>query len=97
MNRTFVCKLNDRWRVTDDGLQWILERRERKASLKSSGYTGQSFCTQRRSLKRCIREKGAEPISDHARVVIDDLPDRYPYEFEMSIGRKGGKITASHS
>ena len=34
---TYPIVLNDRWRVTDDPLQWILERRKRNPSAKGSG------------------------------------------------------------
>ncbi len=49
-----LAVLNDRGRVTYDPAQWILERRQKRATKKSSGYQQQNFCTQRRTLIRCI-------------------------------------------
>ncbi len=38
---------------------WVLRRRERKATMKSAGWTGKHYCRQRRSLKLC--EGGEAP------------------------------------
>ncbi len=72
-----VAVLNDRWRVVDDPVQWLLQRRERTASEKSSGWAGEHFCRQRRSLLRDIRENCGE-VDPAALAVIEALPDRHP-------------------
>jgi len=43
--------LNEKWRVSDDGTQWILERRA------GARWNGFSWCRTRFALERCIRER----------------------------------------
>ena len=47
---TELVKLNDKWWIDDDPLQWILKRR------KSKSWRGRSFCRTRKALIRCIDE-----------------------------------------
>lgn len=68
--------LNDRWRVVDDPLQWILEVRKGQQTAKASGWRGRSFCRSRTSLLRCIRELSGE-VDAAALRIIDELPDWY--------------------
>ncbi len=49
-------QLNACWRVVDDDLQFILERRRGTARSKATGWRCQSFCGTRDALLRCIRE-----------------------------------------
>jgi hypothetical protein len=51
-----VAQLNERWRVVDDPLQWILQSRKGNARFKSSGWRSRSFCRTLEGLLRCIRE-----------------------------------------
>lgn len=51
-----AIELNARWRVTDDGLQWILQRRSGSETEHHSGWRDRSFCRTREGLLRCIRE-----------------------------------------
>ena len=51
-----IAQLNANWRVVDDPLQWILQRRKGKPRKKNSGWQDRSFCTTREVLVRCIRE-----------------------------------------
>ena len=75
----FPLVLNDRWRVVDDPLQWILqyragnvshsdERKNRKA------WQGRRFCRTRAALKRDIGEccGGVDPV---ALAIIDTWPE----------------------
>jgi hypothetical protein len=69
-----VTVLTNRWRVTDDPIQWILEVRKGGKRQKASGWRGRSFCRSRTSLQRCIRELcGA--VDAAALDIIDGLPD----------------------
>ena len=43
-------QLNEGWRVSEDELQWILQRR------KGKQWSGRSFCRTREALLRCVRE-----------------------------------------
>jgi hypothetical protein len=63
--------LNDRWSVTDDPLQWILQCR------RGDQWHARSFCRTRSALQRCIREY-CGPVDAVARLQIDALPDWHP-------------------
>lgn len=43
MKKPVIATLNDTWRVIDDPVQWILERRDRKTSAKSTGVYRQAL------------------------------------------------------
>ena len=51
-----LAQLNANWRVVDDSLQWILQRKRGKPRKKNSGWQDRSFCTTREGLERCIRD-----------------------------------------
>jgi hypothetical protein len=51
-----VAQLNESWRVVDDPLQWILQRKKGSPRRKNSGWRSRSFCRTREALLRCIRE-----------------------------------------
>jgi hypothetical protein len=51
-----IAQLNETWRVVDDPLQWILQRRKGNPRSKNSGWENRSFCRTRDALLRCIRE-----------------------------------------
>jgi len=55
-----IAQLNRNWRVVDDPLQWILQRRKGKPRKKNSGWQNRSFCTTREALLRCVRETCGE-------------------------------------
>ena len=54
-NRLLI-DLNSQWRVTEDDLQYILQRRTGARRSKASGWRCRSFCRTREALLRCIRE-----------------------------------------
>ena len=51
-----LAQLNANWRIVDDPLQWILQRRQGNPRKKNSGWQDRSFCTTREGLSRCIHE-----------------------------------------
>ena len=53
--KRFPVVLNEGWRVADDPLQWVLQRRCSKPGEKAR-WTGRSFCRTREALLRCVRE-----------------------------------------
>jgi hypothetical protein len=53
-------RLNVNWRVVDDPLQWILQRRKGNPRPRNSGWRDRSFCTTRKGLLRCISEHCGE-------------------------------------
>lgn len=78
-NQLLVAQLNDKWRVVDDGLQWILESRRGKS------WRPMSYCTQRDVIFRCYREDSArqkaapEEITAAGRAAVEALPEKYDY------------------
>jgi len=71
-----VAILNNRWRVIDDPLQWILQVRRGRKTEKATGWRGRSYCTQRTVLLRCIREYCGEVDAD-ALAIVEALPNRH--------------------
>ena len=69
-----IAQLNANWRVVDDPLQWILQRRKGNPRKKNSGWQDRSFCTTREGLLRCIRELCGE-IDDNSLTRIHALPE----------------------
>ena len=71
--------LNDRWRVVDDPLQWILQYRARNVaasakSKKTKAWVGKRFCRTRAALKRDIRECCGD-VDLVALAIIDTWPE----------------------
>jgi hypothetical protein len=69
-----VAPLNERWRVVDDPLQWILQRKKGNPRKKNSGWRDRSFCRTRDALLRCVREHCGE-IDDNSLAKLKSLPD----------------------
>jgi hypothetical protein len=72
-NRLTV-QLNTNWRVIDDPLQWVLQRRKGNPRKKNSGWQDRSFCTTRDGLLRCIREL-CGVVDQQALDELQALPD----------------------
>jgi hypothetical protein len=69
-----TAQLNKNWRVVDDPLQWILQRRKGNPRKKNSGWQDRSFCTTREGLFRCVRESCGE-VDDEALAQLRALPE----------------------
>jgi hypothetical protein len=69
-----VAQLNKRWRVVDDPLQWILQRRQGNPRKKNSGWRDRSFCRTRDALLRCVREHCGE-TDGNSLAKLKSLPD----------------------
>jgi hypothetical protein len=69
-----IAQLNEDWRVVDDPLQWILQRRKGNPRKKSSGWKSRSFCTTREALLRCICEYCGD-VDDDVLARLHDLPE----------------------
>ena len=74
-----TAQLNKNWRVVDDPLQWILQRRKGNPRKKNSGWQDRSFCTTREGLLRCIREYCGE-VNQNALADLQALPDHHDEE-----------------
>src|SRR6516164_5604630 len=69
----FIAQLNTNWRVVNDPLQWVLQRRKGNPRKRNSGWQDRSFCTTRAGLLRCVRELcGA--VSEEALTQLHALP-----------------------
>ena len=51
-----IAQLNATWRVVDDPLQWILQRRKGNSRAKNTGWRARSYCRTKDALLRFIRE-----------------------------------------
>ena len=71
-----IAQLNENWRVVDDPLQWILQRKKGSPREKNSGWRNRSFCTTREGLLRCIRECSGEIDAD-AFAKLRGMPDNH--------------------
>ena len=56
---TVLAVLNERWRVVDDPLQWILQRQQGHLSSGVPRFQDVRFCVSRRGLLRSIQENAA--------------------------------------
>ena len=72
-----VAQLNAKWRVVDDPLQWILQRKKGSPRSRNAGWQGRSFCRAREALLRCVHEYCGEVDLD-ALARLQDLPDWHP-------------------
>lgn len=75
MNEVIVI-LNERWRVVDDTLQWILEVRKGERRVKASGWVGRRFHCQRTALMRSIDEL-CGVVDPAALADLETLPGRH--------------------
>ena len=60
-SKPVIAQLNEKWRVIDDPLQWILQRKKGNPRNKNSGWQPRSFCRTREALLRCVREHCCSP------------------------------------
>ena len=72
-----VAQLNATWRVIDDPLQWILQRKKGNPRNKNSGWRGRSFCRTRAALLGCICKYCGE-VAVEALAKVQALPDGHP-------------------
>lgn len=72
-----VAQLNATWRVVDDPIQWILQRKKGNPRKGNFGWCGRSFCTTREALLRRIREHCGE-VEPEALAACQTLPDWHP-------------------
>ncbi len=71
--------LNDRWRVIDDPLQWLVQyrqnnRRRSDGSVDPRSWQGKRFCRTRTALQRDISENCGE-VDPMAVAVIEQWPE----------------------
>ena len=71
-----ITPLNSNWRVVDDPLQWILQRKKGNPRKRNSGWIDRSFCATREVLLRCIREYCGD-VDQKAFAQLKALPDHH--------------------
>ncbi len=71
-----IVRLNEKWRIVDDPLQWILERRRGVPGKKSTGWVGSAYCTTRAALLSNIRERAGD-VDPAAVAFIETWPERH--------------------
>ncbi len=69
-----IAQFNATWRVVDDPLQWILQRKKGRPRKKHSGWRNRSFCRTRDALLRRIREY-CGPVDEDALQQVRALPE----------------------
>ena len=74
-----LTRLNTNWRVVDDPLQWVLQRRKGNPRKKNSGWQDRSFCTTREALLRCVREYCGE-VNENALADLQALSGHHDQE-----------------
>ena len=72
-----LIQLNHDWRVTEGGLQYILQRRRGHSRSKATGWIGCAFCRTRAALLRNVRELCGE-IDENALSQLQALPEWHP-------------------
>ena len=76
-SKPVIAVLNDRWRVIDDGMQWVLQKRKGRPTPKSTGWRARSYATSRASLLNSV-EKRCGPVEPAALGILSSLPDEHP-------------------
>ena len=71
--KRFPVQLNEGWRVSQDNLQWMLQRRSSRPG-QNPKWAGRSFCRTRKELLRCVREH-AGIVDAEALKRLEALPD----------------------
>jgi hypothetical protein len=77
LSNRLIAQLNENWRVLDDPLQWILQRRKGNPRKRNSGWQNRSFCRTREGLLRCVRENCSE-VDQDALTQLQVLPKYHP-------------------
>ena len=72
MTQKVLVQLNEKWRVSQDALQWLLQRKTGKDTWNTIHYVA----TKRSVLERCIREERCMPTED-GRVQLMALPENF--------------------
>jgi hypothetical protein len=82
LSRNVVAVLNDRFRVVDDGIQWMLEQRKGRPTQKSTGWRACGpYVRTRDLLLKCI--EGSEIVPAVLSILLA-LPEKHP-----SLARNG--------
>jgi hypothetical protein len=80
-NYPVLARLNSRWRVIAcrDGIQWILQYRNRAETVARDGWRGRSYCRTKEALIR-VCDAHAGDIDPNAAAILACLPEWFPEE-----------------
>lgn len=80
---TKLVNLNDKWRIDDDPLQWILKRRDGAETYAADGsvvkparWVGSAYCATRAALLSNIRERAGD-VDPMAVAFVETWPERH--------------------
>jgi hypothetical protein len=73
----FPIPIDAAWRVVDDPLQWILQRRKGNLRGKNSGWDNRHYCRTRDGLMRCIL-KHCGDVDPGTLETLSMLPEWHP-------------------
>ena len=73
----FPIVLNERWRIVDDPLQWIVQRRKGTAREKNQGWQSERFHLSRDHMLEWIKEHVTD-LDSKAKAALISLPERHP-------------------
>ena len=79
-----VAVLNRGWRVIvcRDGIQWILQRRNRAETVARHVWRGRSYCRTKEALIRCCDEHAGQIDPGRPRMTLAALPERIGSEIQ---------------
>lgn len=73
-SKPVIAVLNDRWRVIDDGLEWVLQRRKGRPTPKSTGFRARGYAASRASLLDRV-ERRCGSVDPAAQRILEGLPE----------------------
>jgi hypothetical protein len=76
-SKPVVAVLNDRWRVIEGAIEWILQKRKGRPTPKSTGWRARRYAQTRASLLDGI-ERLCGPVDPAALPVLRVLPEEHP-------------------
>jgi hypothetical protein len=92
LSRRLVAVLNDQFRVVDDGIQWMLDRRKGRPTPKSTGWRAcGSYVRTRELLLKGI--EGSE-IAPRVLSILQGLPEKHPSLTRNGFERRKRKRSA---
>ncbi len=76
-SKPVIAFLNDRWRVIDDGIQWVLQKRTGRPTPKSTGWRGRSYLRTRASLLDSVA-RWCGSVDPQTLSLLTRLPEEHP-------------------
>jgi hypothetical protein len=92
-----IIRLNRRWRVIEcrDGIQWIIQARNRAETVARYVWRGRSYCRTQEALIRCC-DRYAGALDPAAVAALRALPERFHVRATAAIAT-GASMEAHHA